>query len=101
MAVINGAKSVDEVAKTVKAGFGKVIRVRSPTSSLCGDGAARGNGANFRAFVRALQITWMTSPVYTVFAQQFLPAEMWVPFFNFMQFLTGVSRSSWVAVITY
>ena len=33
----------------------------------------------------------MTSPVYTVFAQQFLPAEMWVPFFNFMQFLTGVS----------
>ena len=35
----------------------------------------------------------MTSPVYTVFAQQFLPAELWVPFFNFMQFLTGVSRS--------
>ena len=33
----------------------------------------------------------MTSPVYTVFAQQFLPAEMWVPFFNFMQFLSGVS----------
>lgn len=28
MAVINGAKSVDEVSKTVKAGFGKVIRVR-------------------------------------------------------------------------
>ncbi|KAL1951597.1 hypothetical protein VTO73DRAFT_746 [Trametes versicolor] len=60
MAVINGAKSVDEVSKTVKAGFGKVIRV-----------------------------TWMTSPVYTVFAQQFLPTELWVPFFTFMQFLTG------------
>ncbi|KAI0756601.1 hypothetical protein C8Q80DRAFT_1129511 [Daedaleopsis nitida] len=60
MAVINGAKSVDEVSKTVKAGFGKVLR-----------------------------ITWMTSPVYTVFAQQFLSPEMWVPFFNFMQFLTG------------
>ncbi|OSD03566.1 hypothetical protein PYCCODRAFT_1434468 [Trametes coccinea BRFM310] len=60
MAVINGAKSVDEVVKTVKAGFGKVLR-----------------------------ITWMTAPAYTVFAQQFLPAEMWVPFFNFMQFLTG------------
>ncbi|KAI0639807.1 hypothetical protein C8Q77DRAFT_87269 [Trametes polyzona] len=60
MAVINGAKSVDEVSKTVKAGFGKVIRV-----------------------------TWMTSPLYTVFAQQFLPTELWVPFFNFMQFLTG------------
>ena len=39
----------------------------------------------------ACQMTWMTSPVYTVFAQQFLPAELWVPFFNFMQFLTGVS----------
>ncbi|KAI0686193.1 hypothetical protein C8Q76DRAFT_762002, partial [Earliella scabrosa] len=60
MAVINGAKTVDEVSKTVKAGFGKVLR-----------------------------LTWMTSPVYTVFAQQFLPPEMWVPFFNFMQFLTG------------
>ncbi|KAI0721228.1 hypothetical protein C8T65DRAFT_631060 [Cerioporus squamosus] len=60
MAVINGAKTFDEVKKTVKAGFGKVLR-----------------------------ITWMTSPLYTVFAQQFLPAEMWVPFFNFMQFLTG------------
>ena len=35
----------------------------------------------------------MTSPVYTVFAQQFLPAELWVPFFNFMQFLTGVRPS--------
>ena len=43
----------------------------------------------------------MTSPVYTVFAQQFLPAEMWVPFFNFMQFLTGVSRSPWAATVTY
>ncbi|CDO73210.1 hypothetical protein BN946_scf185007.g265 [Trametes cinnabarina] len=60
MAVINGAKSVEEVVKTVKAGFGKVLR-----------------------------ITWMTAPVYTVFAQQYLPPEMWVPFFNFMQFLTG------------
>ncbi|KAH9858207.1 hypothetical protein C2E23DRAFT_803091 [Lenzites betulinus] len=60
MAVINGANSLDAITKTVKAGFGKVIR-----------------------------ITWMTSPVYTVFAQQFLPTELWVPFFTFMQFLTG------------
>ena len=29
MAVINGAKSVDEVAKTLRAGFGKVLRVRA------------------------------------------------------------------------
>ena len=28
MAVINGAETVDEVSKTVKAGFGKVLRVR-------------------------------------------------------------------------
>ncbi|KAH9944036.1 uncharacterized protein BXZ73DRAFT_96547 [Epithele typhae] len=60
MAVINGAKSANEVWKTVKAGFLPVMR-----------------------------ITWMTSPVYTVFAQQFLPAEMWVPFFNLMQFIAG------------
>lgn len=83
MAVINGAKSVDEVAKTVKAGFSKVLRVRAlsvnKTSEIYGYG---------------LQITWMTSPLYTIFAQQFLPPEMWVPFFNFMQFLTGVGRSN-------
>ena len=33
MAVINGAKTVDEVAKTVKAGFGKVLRVRPRSPS--------------------------------------------------------------------
>ncbi|KAI8981264.1 hypothetical protein BD414DRAFT_523585 [Trametes punicea] len=65
MAVINGAKSVDDVAKTVKAGFGKVIR-----------------------------ITWMTAPVYMVLAQRFLPAELWAPFFNFMQFLIGTVLST-------
>ena len=32
MAVINGAKTLDEVKKTVKAGFGKVLRVRVPRS---------------------------------------------------------------------
>ena len=42
----------------------------------------------------ARQMTWMTSPVYTVFAQQFLPAELWVPFFNFIQFVAGVSAVS-------
>lgn len=39
-----------------------------------------------------VQLTWMTSPVYTVFAQHFLPPELWVPFFNLMQFITGVSK---------
>ena len=31
MAIINGAKSVDEVAKTLHAGFGRVLRVRNTT----------------------------------------------------------------------
>lgn len=31
-AVINGARSVDEVTKTVKAGFMSVLRVRIPPS---------------------------------------------------------------------
>ena len=36
MAVINGAKTVDEVAMTVKAGFGKVLRVRPRSPSHYG-----------------------------------------------------------------
>ena len=29
MAVINGAKSIDEVANTLRGGFGRVLRVRN------------------------------------------------------------------------
>ncbi|KAG1716012.1 hypothetical protein ID866_1177 [Astraeus odoratus] len=65
MAVINGAKSLDEVVRTVKGGFFSVIRV-----------------------------TWVVSPLSMVFAQQFLPMEMWVPFFNMVQFALGVSSPS-------
>ncbi|THG98384.1 hypothetical protein EW026_g3803 [Hermanssonia centrifuga] len=60
MAVINGAKSVDEVLRTVKGGFMNVMR-----------------------------ITWITSPLSLIVAQKYLSPELWVPFFNFIQFVAG------------
>ncbi|KAJ6621601.1 hypothetical protein B0H10DRAFT_2016599 [Mycena sp. CBHHK59/15] len=60
MAIISGAKSVDEVLNTVKAGFFSVIR-----------------------------ITWITSPIAITIAQRFVPVELWVPFFNSVQFVLG------------
>ncbi|KAJ7932535.1 hypothetical protein B0H13DRAFT_2227701 [Mycena leptocephala] len=60
MAVISGAKSVDEVVNTIKAGFFSVIR-----------------------------ITWITSPIALTIAQRFVPVELWVPFFNAVQFILG------------
>ncbi|KAL6302141.1 hypothetical protein BKA93DRAFT_737416 [Sparassis latifolia] len=59
-AVINGATTVDEVARTVRAGFMRVLRV-----------------------------TWMTLPLTVVVAQRFIPPELWVPFMNTVQFFTG------------
>ncbi|TFK36847.1 hypothetical protein BDQ12DRAFT_685975 [Crucibulum laeve] len=60
MAVINGARSVDEVIKTVKAGFFSVIR-----------------------------ISWVVSPLSLTIAQNFVPIDLWVPFFNTIQFVLG------------
>ncbi|KAK7064335.1 mitochondrial carrier domain-containing protein [Favolaschia claudopus] len=60
MAIISGAKSVDEVVNTIKAGFFSVIR-----------------------------ITWITSPIALTVAQRFIPVELWVPFFNAVQFVLG------------
>ncbi|KAI0788538.1 hypothetical protein C8Q75DRAFT_719681 [Abortiporus biennis] len=60
MAVINGARSVDEVVKTVRAGFMNVMR-----------------------------LTWITSPLSLIIAQKYLAPELWVPFFNFVQFVMG------------
>ncbi|KAJ6574976.1 hypothetical protein B0H19DRAFT_1126616 [Mycena capillaripes] len=60
MAIISGAKSVDEVVNTIKAGFFSVIR-----------------------------ITWITSPIALTIAQRFVPVELWVPFFNAVQFVLG------------
>jgi len=60
MAVINGAKTVEDVVRTVKSGFWAVIRVN-----------------------------WVVSPLSMVIAQQFIPVELWVPFFNIIQFALG------------
>jgi len=60
MAVINGAKSLDEVVQTVKAGFLQVIR-----------------------------ITWVVSSLSMTIAQRFIPVTLWVPFFNLVQFVLG------------
>ncbi|KAG1749856.1 uncharacterized protein EDB91DRAFT_1047018 [Suillus paluster] len=60
MAIINGAKSFDEVIRTVKGGFFSVVRV-----------------------------SWMVSPISMTIAQQFIPVELWVPFFNTIQFTVG------------
>ncbi|KAF9056513.1 hypothetical protein BJ165DRAFT_1336499 [Panaeolus papilionaceus] len=60
MAIINGASSAQEVIKTVKAGFFSVIR-----------------------------ISWMVSPLSMAIAQKFIPVELWVPFFNAVQFVLG------------
>ncbi|KAI0932023.1 hypothetical protein AcW1_000732 [Taiwanofungus camphoratus] len=58
--IINGARSIDDIAKTVRAGF-----------------------------FRALRVTWMTLPLTMVIAQRYLSPELWVPFMNIVQFLTG------------
>ncbi|KAH8102426.1 hypothetical protein BXZ70DRAFT_1006352 [Cristinia sonorae] len=60
MAVIGGAKTKADVIRTVKAGFMNVMR-----------------------------LTWMTSPITLIVAQKYLAPELWVPFFNFVQFLLG------------
>ncbi|CCM05177.1 uncharacterized protein FIBRA_07386 [Fibroporia radiculosa] len=58
--VINGARNVDDVVKTLKAGF-----------------------------MSAMRVTWMTLPLTIVIAQRYLAPELWVPFMNLVQFITG------------
>ncbi|THH33996.1 hypothetical protein EUX98_g188 [Antrodiella citrinella] len=60
MAIINGAKTKEDVLRTVKGGFMNVMR-----------------------------LTWMTSPLALIIAQKYLSPELWVPFFNFVQFVLG------------
>ncbi|KAJ7783642.1 hypothetical protein DFH07DRAFT_788559 [Mycena maculata] len=60
MAIISGAKSVDEVINTIKTGFFAVIRIQ-----------------------------WITSPIALTIAQRFIPVELWIPFFNAIQFVLG------------
>ncbi|KAK4546336.1 hypothetical protein LTR36_002013 [Oleoguttula mirabilis] len=60
MAVIAGARTFHQIRATVRAGFMPVMKV-----------------------------SWITSPVALAFAQAFLPAETWVPFFNMVGFVIG------------
>jgi hypothetical protein len=65
MAVVNGAKTTDEIIKTVKAGFMKVIRVRYLTCDL-----------PFCQSDSPPQIQWITSPLAMVVAQKFISPEV-------------------------
>lgn len=60
MAIIAGARNLHQVHATVRAGFMPVMKV-----------------------------SWITSPIALAFAQQFLPQETWVPFFNAISFVIG------------
>jgi len=60
MAIIGGARTVNGVTKTVKAGFAPLMKV-----------------------------TCISSPLAQIFAQRFLPSELWVPFFNMVAFTLG------------
>jgi len=60
-AIIEGARTKEAILKVVKRGFAPVLGV-----------------------------TWVTSPTAIIFAQTFLPSEFEVPFFNLVQFCTGL-----------
>ncbi|RMD44924.1 hypothetical protein DV735_g80, partial [Chaetothyriales sp. CBS 134920] len=60
MAVIAGARTWHQIRATIRAGFLPVMRV-----------------------------SWITSPIALAFAQNFLPEETWVPFFNIVAFCIG------------
>ncbi|KAJ8483387.1 hypothetical protein ONZ45_g14622 [Pleurotus djamor] len=60
MSIINGSRTLKEVAGTVKSGFLPIIR-----------------------------ISWTVSPISLIIAQKFIPVELWVPFFNSIQFILG------------
>jgi len=60
-AIIEGARSTEAVFKVVKKGFAPVLGV-----------------------------AWVTSPTAIMFAQTFLPPEFEGPFFNLVQFCTGL-----------
>jgi len=60
MAVINGAKSLEDVKRTVRGAFMAVIKV-----------------------------TWVASPLMAEVARKYLPVELWPPFFSMVQFIIG------------
>ena len=65
MAIIAGARTIHQVHATWRAGFWPVMKV-----------------------------SWISSPLCLAFAQQFLPQETWVPFFNLVSFFIGTYINS-------
>jgi hypothetical protein len=65
MAIIAGARTIHQVHATWKAGFMPVMKV-----------------------------SWISSPLCLAFAQQFLPEQTWVPFFNIVAFFIGTYINS-------
>ena len=65
MAIIAGARTIHQVHATWRAGFMPVMKV-----------------------------SWISSPLCLAFAQQFLPQETWVPFFNLVSFFIGTYINS-------
>jgi hypothetical protein len=61
-AIVRGAKTLEEVKTAVKAAFLPVYRFSS-----------------------------VSSPLAMLFAQNFLPAELWVPWFNIVAFTLGTT----------
>ncbi|KDN36741.1 hypothetical protein K437DRAFT_49012 [Tilletiaria anomala UBC 951] len=66
MAYINGARRLDQVVLAVRTNF-----------------------------IRVMRLTWATSPVSIAIAQNFLPSEVWEPFFTFIRFIL----STWINTI--
>ncbi|KAG7099060.1 hypothetical protein E1B28_000935 [Marasmius oreades] len=60
MAIINGARTKEGIARTIKTGFWPVVRT-----------------------------TWIVSPLSMVIAQKYIPLPLWVLYFNLIQFLVG------------
>lgn len=60
LSIINGARNIQQVKAAVKANFFKVLR-----------------------------ITWLVTPATLLTAQRFVPADLWVPYFNLVQFVLG------------
>ncbi|KZO98296.1 hypothetical protein CALVIDRAFT_596842 [Calocera viscosa TUFC12733] len=60
MAIIHGARTPQQIVSSVQSGF-----------------------------LRAMKMTWITSPAAVLFAQQFFAPELWAPWFNFVNFCLG------------
>jgi peroxisomal membrane protein 2 len=69
MAVINGAKSFEEIKRTVKSGFFSVIRVS--TQHLDGLPYVAPSDCEISS-----KITWVASPLSMVIAQKFIPPQV-------------------------